>query len=722
MLKIFGSKAKGFRVVAILTATLCITAGRAEVVDPTAFPPTSARSESEHATITGLNKPARIIIDHWGIPHIYAQNLHDAFFVQGYNAARDRLWQIDLWRKRGLGLLAKSFGSAYVEQDRAARLFLYNGDMAAEWAAYGPGARSIATAFVEGVNAYVSAVRSGHQKLPLEFRITHSQPDYWKPEDVVRIRSNALASNVVAEVIRARVVCQSNAKESALIWPLEPKHTLSIPEGLDPCTIPINVLRDYQLATAPVIFRKPPNGDRASLDGLNSLGAPRGEGSNAWVISPSRSKSGRAILANDPHRALADPSLRYIAHLNAPGLDVIGAGEPALPGISLGHNQDIAWGLTIFDADQQDLVVSELNKSEPSLYRGRNGWTSLKNIQETIEVRGGPSQLANLQFTEEGPVLAVDQASGHVFSLRSVWTLPGSAAYYASIGTLRAENWDDFISVRDRWGVPPLNLLYADVRGNIGWAAAAFVPVRNTSDGLLPIPGGNQFEWHGLLPGRELPSSYNPQRGWFASANEMNLPGDYPAHRVIAFEWANRARIDRINAVLQNLSSAGLEDMASLQNDVHNVFADRAVALLKGLTSPDPQTSSVLKTLQDWDGNEDTRSVAAAIYEVWTSHYLRAALAKILATPTTQKLIASGSLDVALANLEHPDDLGPNPIEIRNNLILLTLGQAAAELRSKFGDDISKWTWGSLHVMRFVPAIAAIASEDVQSKLATRFG
>src|SRR4051812_14461911 len=204
--------------------------------------------------VQGLAAPAQITIDHWGIPHIYAKSARDAFFLQGYNAARDRLWQIDLWRKRGLGRLAASFGPAYVAQDRAARLFLYRGDMAAEWAAYDPQARESVEAFAAGVNAYVAEVPAGKRPLPLEFRLTASQPETWNPEDILRIRSHALVSNVTSEVARAQVVCAGGVGADALRRRLQPEHKLAIPKGLDPCDVPANVLADYVLATGQVRF------------------------------------------------------------------------------------------------------------------------------------------------------------------------------------------------------------------------------------------------------------------------------------------------------------------------------------------------------------------------------------------------------------------------------------------------------------------------------------
>jgi penicillin amidase len=321
--------------------------------------------------VAGLKAPGQILVDVWGIPHIYAGNEHDLFFLQGFNAARDRLWQIDLWRKRGLGLLAKDFGPAYVEQDKALRLFLYRGDMKAEWAAYGPKAKTYAEAFVAGVNAYVADVQAGKRPRPIEFKIAGTMPDLWSADDVVRIRSHGLTRNVASEVKRSLVACAAGLDADRLRVKLEPPWTTKIPDGLDPCSIPKDVLGAYDLATKPVVFAREKDRKAALAHDPDVYLAEADQqrdtiGSNNWVIAPARTATGRAILANDPHREHSVPSLRYIVGLNAPGISVIGAGEPALPGISIGHNDTIAFGLTIFNVDQEDLYVYELNPADPT--------------------------------------------------------------------------------------------------------------------------------------------------------------------------------------------------------------------------------------------------------------------------------------------------------------------------------------------------------------------
>ncbi|RYE97523.1 MAG: penicillin acylase family protein, partial [Oxalobacteraceae bacterium] len=413
--------------------------------------------------VTGLGKPARILVDRWGVPHIYAASQDDAFFVQGFNAARDRLFQIDLWRRRGLGELASVFGPAYVEQDRAARLFLYRGGMAPEWAAYGKDAQRTSARFVAGINAYIDHIARTPELLPFEFRQLGYKPAKWRPEDVVRIRSHGLTRNLTQEFARARVVCSAGLAADAVRAQLSPAWTTRIPDGLDPC-LPDDALDVFMRATENVRF------ERGALQA--SRAAPNEEtleGSNNWVLAPSRTSTGRPILANDPHRAYGAPSLRYIVHLSAPGLDVIGAGEPALPGVSIGHNGKVAFGLTIFSIDQEDLYVYETNPANPQQYRYRGGWENFRVVREKLAVRGRPAATVELRFTRHGPVIYQDADKRRALAVRTAWTAPGMAPYFGSIDYMKAQDFPQFRRAMERWGAPTENQVYADTAGNIGW-------------------------------------------------------------------------------------------------------------------------------------------------------------------------------------------------------------------------------------------------------------
>jgi penicillin G amidase len=675
--------------------------------------------------VAGLGAPADIVIDHWGIAHIFAAGTHDAFFLQGYNAARDRLWQIDLWRKRGLGLLSKSLGPAYVDQDRAARLFLYRGDMDKEWGAYAPNSKEWVAAFVDGVNAYVAEVRSADKPLPLEFKLTDSLPDTWKAEDVLRIRSHALVSNITSEVARARVVCAAGLKADQLRRKIEPEgHNMVIPAGLNPCDVPANVLKDYILATKQVDFNAlagtlqhtdlSPERQLASAIDAQSM-----EGSNNWVIAPSHTATGRPILANDPHRQLGAPSLRYVVGLNAPGLDIIGAGEPALPGISIGHNDDIAFGITIFAIDQEDLYVYELKKSDAESYRYKSGWQRIKVVREAIEVKGGAARQVELRFTRHGPVMAVDAANHRAFAMRTVWNEPGLSGYFGAARLLTAKTWDDFKAAGNAWGAPPLNIVYADTTGNIGWAAAGRVPIRKNWDGLMPVPGDGRYEWAGFHGKDVLPSRLNPVEGFFATANEMNLPAGFPNEQNrIAFEWTDRSRIDRINELLRAKTKMTLADSMAIQTDAVSTQSRHAVALLASLNSQDAEVSQALALLKAWNHEESTSSTAAAIYEVWaTKHLGKATVAR--ATPeAARQLVGDAHLEAVIGYLEHPDSaLGTDPAAVRDAILLESLKAAVAELKQLLGPTMTSWSWGRLHHATFEPAIAVLADPQLRAQM-----
>jgi penicillin G amidase len=674
--------------------------------------------------VAGLNASADIVIDHWGIAHIFAASVRDAFFLQGYNAARDRLWQIDLWRKRGLGLLSKSLGAAYIDQDRAARLFLYRGDMDKEWNAYAPNSHTWVAAFVDGVNAYVAEVRNGQKPLPFEFKLTDSLPDTWLPEDVLRIRSHALVSNITQEVARARVVCAAGLEADRLRRKIEPSgHHMVVPAGLNPCDVPADVLKDYLLATKQVDFNGLAGTERHAefspeKELVLAIDAQSMEGSNNWVVAPSRTTTGRPILANDPHRQLGAPSLRYLVGLNAPGLDIIGAGEPALPGISIGHNDDIAFGITIFAIDQEDLYVYELKKGDPQSYRYKSGWEKMRVVRDTIDVKGGASRDVELRFTRHGPVMTVDAPNNRAFAMRTVWNEPGLSGYFGSSRLLTAKTWDDFKSAGNAWGAPPLNIVYADIKGNIGWAAAGRAPIRKNWDGLMPVPGDGRYEWAGFHGKDVLPSRLNPTEGFFATANEMNLPVGYPNEQNrIAFEWTDRSRIDRINEILGAKAKMTLFDSMAIQTDAVSTQSRRAVALLGSLSSPDAEVSQALALLKLWNHEESTSSPAAAIYEVWvTKHLGRTTVARV--TPeAARKLIGDAHLAAVIDYLEHPDSaLGEEPAAARDAILLESLKDTLTELKQLLGPATS-WAWGRLHHATFEPAVAVLADPQLRAQM-----
>lgn len=693
----------------------------------TAAPAPTAAPGAQQVVVPGLRQPVEVLTDRWGVPHLYAEHTDDLFFAQGYIAARERLFQLDLWRRRGLGRLAQALGPSFVEQDRAARLFLYRGDMAQEWRSYGDGAQRIAERFTAGINAFIDQTREDPSRLPLEFKLLRYRPEHWDASDVVRIRSHGLFRNLQSEVARAHVACKAHLGVDSLRQLLEPPWQTQLPEGLDPC-LPADVLHTYQLATQaarlPEGLRIPGErtadpSQRAQMQSLPADDIAPMEGSNAWVVAPSRTSTGRPILASDPHRALTAPSLRMVMHLSAPGLDVIGAGEPALPGISIGHNGRVAFGLTIFAIDQEDLYVYQLNPANPNQYRYQGGWEDFRKVTEPVLVRGSDTTVVSLQFSRHGPVIHTDLARGRAYGVRAAWLEPGMAPYFGSLRYLQARDFGAFKASMRTWGAPAENQVYADTAGNIGWVPGGRSPIRTNWDGLLPVPGDGRFEWAGYLDGDLLPSRFNPTEGWLATANEMNLPRtfDYRQHKP-GFEWAGSDRYQRLRQVLQAQSRHSLEDAQRLQLDEVSLFAQRLLALLAPLQSTDARAQAALQFLRGWNGEESADSPQAAFLEVWWSRVLAPIFPYAVLNRAEVAALRAVDGSAVLQALENPAQrFGPQGAERRDRLLLETLAQAWAYMVQLLGPDPQQWQWGRLHHTVFTHAAAAVANTATAAAL-----
>ncbi|MDF1584880.1 penicillin acylase family protein [Marinimicrococcus flavescens] len=676
------------------------------------------RAADETIHTAGLQSPAEILLDRWGVPHLRAGSMGDLFFVQGFNAARDRLWQLDLWRKRGLGLLAGDLGPGFLEQDRASRLFLYRGCMEREWAAYGADTREICEAFTAGINAFIDLAEREPDRLPPEFALASTRPARWAPEDVVRIRSHARTRNALSELARARVMARADARTDLLRQNVEPRVTPEPAPGIDLAAIPPEVLDLFALGTAGVTvtperlaapLEEAPRWRRVSAIGEVER-AEVLEGSNNWAVHGSRTATGRPVLASDPHRAHGAPSLRYIVHLSAPGFDAIGAGEPVLPGISLGHNGTLAFGLTIFGADQEDLHVCETHPDDPLLYRHDGGWERMEQVIERIPVKGSPDQEVELRFTRHGPVLLEDREARRAWALRSVWFEPGASAYLASLGGMRARDIETYREAMRRWGVPSVNQVVADASGSIAWMPAGFVPNRPNWQGLLPVPGDGSHEWQGLRDPAELPCIVNPAEGFLATANELNLPGDWPHdERPVGFEWVEPSRADRIREVLSSQAGHDLPDSCALQTDVLSLPARRLMALLAALPAEAAPAPRAL--LAGWDCRLEAGSAAAVLFEIWWERHLRRGLiAAMVRDEALPALLGPGDVARALELLERPE--APLDAAGRDRLLAETLEAAWRECRERMGEDTGSWSWGRLHHGYFEHPLGALGGGE----------
>ncbi len=675
----------------------------------------------ETLKIRGLSAPVEINIDKWGVPHIKASSLPDVFFAQGFNAARDRLWQIDLARKRGLGLLAADFGPGYLEQDRAARLFLYRGDMGAEWACYGTDSKTICTSFVEGINAYIDLVGREPKRMPLEFTQMGTRPAKWAPEDVVRIRTHGWVRNALSEVVRANVMARSDANTDLLRQNLEPHVTPAAAKGIDLKSIPLKVLDVYKLAIAGVTFSddrlRAPIEKAGAWRKVTPLGEviadPTFQGSNNWAVEGKRTATGRPILANDPHRAHAVPSLRYLVHLTAPGFDAIGTGEPILPGIMIGHNGHSAFGLTLFfGPDEEDVYVYETKPGNPNSYRYKGGWEEMRIVEETVAVKGAPPQKLALKFTRHGPIIFEDEKLQRAYGVRSVVTEPGTTPYGASLISMRARSCEEFRQAMRQWAVPAVSQVYADVKGDIAWITAGYSPIRENWDGLLPVPGDGQYEWKGFLDPDQMPWVRNPAKGFVATANEMNVPKDWSTKaEQIGFEWWEPSRAMRVHEVLGSQNKHSVEDSKALQTDSFTMPARRLKPIFARLKSSDPDATRALELLKDWDCRLLAESGPAALFELWWSTHLKPAFfAQVVPDAELRGLLmAPGDVESIVSAIEKPAArLGSE--SARDALLLSTLSSAYRDAARRMGGDAGAWAWGKLHQGYFAHALTALKS------------
>jgi penicillin amidase len=589
--------------------------------------------------LPGLQKQVEILRDRWGVPHIYATTVHDLFFAQGYITATDRLFQIDLWRRAGSGRLAEILGPSAIPRDRLALAVNYRGDWDAEWAAYGSDAKTIVTAFTDGINAYIRGLQG---KLPPEFEIAGFAPGLWKPEDCLsRVAGMTMTGNLNREITHAMDIRRLGLERALQITRLEPPVKFEIPEGLDLADISPQITAAYRQTVGPV---------RLTTE----------QGSNNWVVDGTMTATGRPILANDPHRPVQLPSLRKTVHLVGPGWNAIGAGEPALPGIALGHNENVAFGFTIVGIDQQDLYVETVHPDNAGEYRYRGAWKTFETETRTIAVKGAPEQSVKLRYTVHGPVIYEDASRHRAYALKWVGSQPGTAGYMAGLTLARAKDWNEFRAAMGRYRVPSENLVYADTKGNIGWQVGGMTPIRDGWNGLLPVPGDGRYEWKGFRHSGDLPFEFNPPRHYIATSNNNILP---PANSIpLGYDgWAQPFRVNRVREMLAAGKKFTIGDFERMQQDVTSLAARQFQQNVKGWhPAAVTRTAWAAAEVANWDAVLRTDSRPALIYEYWTAQL------GADAHPTPEAL--QKSLDAALAQLDRA-----------------------------FGSDPAAWQWGDAH-------------------------
>jgi penicillin amidase len=442
-------------------------------------------------------------------------------------------------------------------------------------------------------------------------------------------------------------------------------------------------------------------------------------GSNNWVVSGKLTQSGYPLLMNDPHRVQEAPSLRYWSHLVAPGWNVIGGGEPMLPGVSIGHNEFGAWGLTIFGTDGEDLYVYDTNPANANQYKYRGSWEDMRIVKDSIAVKGEAPVAVDLKYTRHGPVLYEDKAHHKAYALRAAWMEVGASPYLASLRMDQAKNWDEFVEACSYSRIPAENMVWADVSGTIGYQAVAITPIRRNFSGLVPVPGDGRYEWDGYLPIKALPHVENPEKGYWATANNYLFPLDYPYPDAQHHTGTDPFRVSRISEVLASGQLHTVADMMRLQNDDLSIPARALVPLLRDVPLTDPTVVKAQALLLDWNGVLDKDSVAAGIYEMFQRRLL--ANIRDLAVPREARdVFGTIGMKKLIAWMNAPDGrFGSDPIAGRNQVLASSLEQAVAELTTKLGSNMSHWQYGQekYHYALIHHMLSSAVKPDIRAKL-----
>lgn len=666
----------------------------------------TAQTKNNTLSVKGLNASVEVLRDQWGVNHIYARNQHDLFFAQGYCAAKDRLFQFEVWRRQATGTVAEILGARELKRDIGTRLFKYRGDLKTEFNHYHPQGEAIITAYTDGVNAYISEALIHPATLPIEFKLLKILPGKWTP-DVVISRHQGLLGNITEELSIGKAVAKVGAEKiKELMWfhPKDPN--LQLDPKIDTASLNNNILELYNSYRKDIVFEAG-DIDKAEEDpdavmNLLNQSVPNSyqpifehgiEGSNNWIVSGKRTASGHAMLANDPHRKIAVPSLRYMVHLVAPGWNVIGGGEPEIPGVSIGHNEAGAWGLTIYETDGEDLYVYDLNPKNLSQYFYKGHWETMKTVTEKIAVKNAATAIISLNYSVHGPITYIDSLHHKAYAVKCAWLEPGGAPYMASLRIDQAKNWESFRNACSYSHIPGENMIWADTAGNIGWQAVGIIPIRKNFSGLVPVPGDGRYEWQGYLPIKERPHQLNPSKGFLATANQNVTSNDYNHWDAVGYTWADPFRGDRINNVLSKDDKMTIAKMQSLQTDYYSIPASSLVSLMVNFSFEKPIAQESLQLLKKWNYVLDKNSIAASIYAIWERELMKLASKQFI--PENIKGLVSIQLTKLIGWLEKPDNkFGSEPIKGRDAFLKISFTNAITELEKKLGSDINQWQYG----------------------------
>jgi penicillin amidase len=689
----------GFVVITTLVILILLALLAALIIIRRPFPKTNGTIQ-----LTGLEAPVEVFRDEYGVPHIYASNTHDLFMAQGFVHAQDRFWQMEFSRRIGNGTLSELLGRGTLDSDRFIRTLGWHRTAQEEFEQLEPEMRSSLEAYSEGVNAYLASKGNAYA---LELGILNltgvdSEPDPWSPLNTItwgKVMAWDLGGNRSIELAYAHLIARLGQ---------EAYNELVLPYGDDKPFIVSQQPSELSLASIPDI----------ATQNL-AFGEGQDLGSNNWVISGSRTESGFPILANDTHLGIQLPSIWYenSLHCTPVGPDcpynVVGFTFPGVPGVIIGHNDRIAWGVTNVGPDVQDLFIERTNPQNPNQYEVRGRWEDMEIIEEPIYIAGEEEpEIIRVRVTRHGPIINdINGGTNEEWSygwqpLALAWTALEPGTIWKSVLMInQAQDWEMFREALSFWDVPSQNFVYADVDGNIGYQTPGRIPIRASGDGSLPVPGwSGAYDWVNYIPFEQLPRSYNPEKGYIVTANNAVVDDTY--RYLISKDWAPGYRAKRITELIENHDLLSIGDMHTIHGDNKSLYAEEVLPALLELEPDDPRAAEALDMLRTWDAAMDRDSGAAAIFEAVRVHMINRIfvdeLGEDLLDRMRGKLMESIPHLLATENVRWFDDINTDEVEDRDAILLLALEDALSDLEERLGDSMQDWRWGDLHTATFV--------------------
>lgn len=650
--------------------------------------------------LEGLSSEVTVFRDGRGMPHIYAANEHDLYFAVGYIMAQERLWQMDLIRRATTGRLSEILGKDYVQTD----LFLRSLDMTTKskmvLSSEDPAVLEYMQSSADGVNAYIG---DAGKKLPLEFRILGYKPDPWKLEDMANIIGymgwDLAGGNLSTDIFNYKLISKMGADKAAELIPDWKADTTSVFPGFKLEVDKLNEALKFI----------------ASMDKLKSLGIATFSGSNNWAVSGERTETGKPIFSNDIHLGLTSPGIWFQMHQVIPGkLNVTGVVIPGEPLIVAGHNERIAWGMTNLMVDDIDLYSEKINPENKDQYYFDGEWKNMEIRKEVIRIKGGKADTLLIRCTHRGPVISgFREINDAVLSMR--WSgFDISDELKAVFLINRASGWDQFRNALSYFNSISQNFAYADVDGNIGLNTGGGIPVRKGYGSIIREGDTDEFDWKGYVPFDQLPYSYNPANGFVSSANNKTVSSDYPYY--ISFRFALPYRINRIREMLNEKEIFGIDDFKRMVTDQHSDYAalltPQILKLKSRLSEMNPVEAGAFGALAKWDYDMNKEMVAPAVFE-----FFGISLAKDLLSDELGELF--GQLPGILKDYyiyriletgpdRWVDDINTPQTETLDDIIFKSFKEGVKTLSDKYGTDVNKWTWGSIHKISLDHPLASV--------------